>query len=77
MPSCACIAESLHMTIHTEVLIENLKVLSRDLRLYSCKIFSTQDHTMAVITHDESDDVFSWRSESIEEYCKCILNALI
>ena len=32
---------------------------------------------MAVITHDESADVFSWKGESLKEYWECILNALI
>ena len=32
---------------------------------------------MAVITHDESAAVFSWKGESIEEYWDWILNALI
>ena len=59
MPGCARIAGSLHMTIHTEVLIEILKALSIDLRWCSCKIFSTQDHTVAFITHDGSTAVFS------------------
>ena len=32
---------------------------------------------MAIIMHDESDAMFSWKGDSIEEYCDCILNALI
>ena len=32
---------------------------------------------MAVITHDESDAVFSWQGEILEEYWDCILNDLI
>ena len=38
---------------------------------------STQDHTVAVIMHDESSAVFSWKGESLEEYWYWILNALI
>ena len=30
--------------------------------------FSTQDHTMSVITHDESTAVFFWKSEILEWY---------
>ena len=32
---------------------------------------------MADITHDESAALFSWNSESIEEYWDCIINALM
>ena len=32
---------------------------------------------MAVITHDEYADVFSWESEILEEYWECTLNDLI
>ena len=32
---------------------------------------------MAVITHDDSADVFSWKVEILEEYWDSILNALI
>ena len=77
MPGCALIAVSLHVTIQTAVLIETLKALSSDLRWCSCKKKSTQDHTVAVVTHDESTAVFSWKGESLEEYWYCILNALI
>ena len=77
MPGCACIAGSLHVTIQTAVLVETVKALSSDLRWCSCNIISTQDHTVAVITHDESAAAFSWKGESLEEYWDCILNALI
>ena len=65
------------MTTHTAVLIDTLNSLSSDLHWCYCKIFSTQDHTVDVITHDESAAVFSWKVESIEEYWYCILNDLI
>ena len=68
MPDCSHISVFLHMTIHMVVLIETLKVLSRDLCWCYCNIFSTQYHTVALITHDESAAVFSWKGESIEEY---------
>ena len=77
MPGCAPIARSLHTTIHTAVLIKTPKVLSSELRWCSCNIFSTQDENVAVITHDESAAVFSWKGKSLEEYWGCILNALI
>ena len=32
---------------------------------------------MAVMTHYESDALFSWKGESLKEYWGCILNALI
>ena len=67
MPDCAHIPGYLHMTIHMAVLIENLKDLSSDLLWLSCNIFSTQDNTVAVITHDESASVFFCKGESIEE----------
>ena len=65
------------MTIQTEVLIENLKALSSDLRWCSCNIFSNQDHNVAVITHAKYAAVFSRKGDSLEEYWDCILNALI
>ena len=40
-------------------------------------MLSTHDHSVDVIMHDESADVFSWKGESIEEYWYCILNASI
>ena len=52
MPGCSRIAGYLNVTIQTEVLIETLKDLGSDFRLFSCDIFSTQYHTVAVITHD-------------------------
>ena len=36
-----------------------------------------QDNNVAVITHDESAAVFFRKNESLKEYWKCILNALI
>ena len=77
MPGCALITGYLHMTIHTAVLIETLKALSSDLLWYSCNIFSTQQHTLDVITHGESADVFSYKVEIIEDCWDCILNVLI
>ena len=65
------------MTIQTAVLIETLKALISDLRWSSCNTFSTQDHAVASITHDESAAVFSWNSEILKEYWYCILNALM
>ena len=59
------------------VLVETLKALSSDLRWWFCNIFSTRDHNVAVINHDESADVFSYKGESLKEYWYSILNALI
>ena len=56
----------LYMTIHTVVLFETLKDISSDLLWFSCNIPLTQEHTVAVITHDESASVFYWKSEIIE-----------
>ena len=38
---------------------------------------SAQDQNMAVIMHDESAAVFSWKGDNIKEYWDCILNDLI
>ena len=65
------------MTIHMKVFIETLKDLRSDLLWCSCNIFSNQDHTVAAITHDKYDAVFSWKGQSLEEYWDCIMNALI
>ena len=45
----ARIVGSLHMTIQTAALIENLVELGADVRWASCNIFSTQDHAAAAI----------------------------
>ena len=58
MPGCDRINESLHMTIHTAVLVDTLKSLSSDLRWRYCNIFFSQDHTVAFITHDAYASVF-------------------
>ena len=55
------------MSMHTEVLIETLKDLSSDLLWCYCNIFYSQEHTVAVINHDESASVFFWKGDSIEE----------
>ena len=67
MTGCAYIAGSLHMTIQTAVFIETIKALRSDLCWCSCKIFSNQDKTVAVITYDKSAPVFSCKAESIKE----------
>ena len=59
------------------VLIKNLKYLISDLHWCYCKKIYTQDHTVAVITHNESADVFSWKGDSLKEYWYFILNAFI
>ena len=61
MPGCTRIVGSLHMTIQKAVLIENLKSLSSDLRWCSYRIFSTQNHIVAIITHDEYAAMISWK----------------
>ena len=65
MPGCACIAGYLRMTIHMALLIENPKDFSSYLCWCYCNIFSTQEHTVYVITHDEYDSVFYWKGESL------------
>ena len=77
MPGCARITGSLHVNIQMAVLIEILKDLSSDICWCSCKILSTKDHTVDVITHDEYADLFSCKGDSIKESWYCILNALI
>ena len=77
MRDCAHIAGSLHMTIHMEVLIENLKALGSDLRWWSGNILSTHDHTVAEIVHGESDSVFTWKGGGLDECWECTLNDLI
>ena len=77
MPGCAGITGYLYINIQTSVLIENLMALRSDLHWLYCKMFSTQDHTVAVITHDESTVVFLWKGEILDEYWNCTLNALI
>ena len=75
--NCAHIAGYFHMTIQAAVLIKNIKALSSDLCWCSCSIFYNQDHTVAVIIHDESAAVISWKGDILKEYWYCILNALI
>src|ERR1700704_6988764 len=72
----ARVSGSLHMTIHTAVLIETLTALGAEVRWASCNIFSTQDHAAAATavgpdgTPDEPKGiaVFAWKGESLEEY---------
>ena len=77
MNGCACIIGSIHLTTHTVVLIDTIKAHISDLRWCSCNIFSTQDHTVAEISHDEYAAVFYWKGQSLKEYWDYILNALI
>src|SRR5665811_963368 len=71
----ARIMGSLHMTIHTAVLIETLVELGADVRWCSCNIFSTQDHAAAAIAV-AGVPVFAWKGESLEEYWWCTAQAL-
>ena len=66
MSGCAPIFGSLHITIKMAVLIETPKALVSNLSWCSCKILSTQDHTVVAITHYESAAVFSLNGESLE-----------
>src|ERR1700728_4318910 len=63
----ARIAGSLHMTIQTAVLIENLKALGADVRWASCNIYSTQDHAAAAIAA-AGVPVFAIKGESLKDY---------
>ena len=65
MPGCARIYGSLHMVIYTAVSIDTIKALRSDLRFCSCKLFSTQYHTVTIITHDEYAALFSWKGDSL------------
>ncbi|NKX52696.1 adenosylhomocysteinase, partial [Arthrobacter deserti] len=71
----ARIAGSLHMTVHTAVLIETLTALGAQVRWASCNIFSTQDEAAAAVVVGEGTPedpqgvpVFAWKGESLEEY---------
>jgi adenosylhomocysteinase len=66
---------SLHMTKETAVLIETLKDIGADVRWASCNIFSTQDDAAAAIAATGTP-VFAWKSETLEEYWDCTLDAL-
>ena len=65
------------MTIQMAVLIDTIKVLSSDLCRCFCNIFSAKDYTVAIIAYYEYAAVFSLKGMSLEEYCECILHALI
>ena len=65
--SGARIADSLHMTIQTAVLIETLHALGADVRWASCNIFSTQDHAAAAIAVGGTP-VFAYKGETLTEY---------
>src|SRR5688500_9751119 len=76
---------SLHMTIHTAVLIETLVDLGADVRWVSCNIFSTQDHAAAAVAvgrdgtpeNPKGVPVFAWKGETLEEYWWCTELALV
>ncbi|MFM9113265.1 MAG: adenosylhomocysteinase [Polynucleobacter victoriensis] len=63
----ARITGSLHMTIHTAVLIETLEALGAEVRWASCNIFSTQDHAAAAIAANGTP-VFAIKGETLEQY---------
>src|SRR5213592_2218995 len=63
----ARITGSLHMTIHTAVLIETLQALGAQVRWASCNIFSTQDHAAAAIA-TSGTPVFAIKGESLDDY---------
>src|SRR5829696_7233588 len=75
----AKIAGSLHMTVQTAVLIENLVALGADVRWASCNIFSTQDHAAAAVVvgpegtveEPRGVPVFAWKGETLTEYWEC------
>jgi adenosylhomocysteinase len=63
----ARITGSLHMTIHTAVLIETLTALGAEVRWASCNIFSTQDHAAAA-SAATGVPVVAGKGETREEY---------
>jgi adenosylhomocysteinase len=63
----ARIADSLHMTIQTGVLIETLTALGADVRWASCNIYSTQDHAAAAVAAN-GVPVFAIKGESLKDY---------
>ena len=65
------------MNVQTEVSIKTPKAPISDLLWCYCNVFSTLDHTVPVISHDESAAVFYQKGESLEEYWYCIMNDLI
>ena len=67
----ARIADCLHMTIQTAVLIETLVDLGAEVRWSSCNIFSTQDHAAAAIA-ETGTPVFAWKGETEDEYWWCV-----
>src|SRR5699024_3879134 len=71
----ARIAVSLHMTVHTAVLIEPLAALGAEIRWPSCNILSTQDEAAAAIVVGDGTPekpnrvpVFAWKNETLEQY---------
>src|SRR5690625_3962452 len=81
----ARIAGSLHMTVQTAVLIENLTALGAQVRWASCNIFSTQDEAAAavVVGPDGTPEdprgaaVFAWKGETLTEYWDCAEQILL
>ncbi len=81
----ARITGSLHMTVHTAVLIETLTALGAEVRWASCNIFSTQDHAAAAVAcgpEGTAEDpngipVFAWKGETLEEYWDLCEKALV
>src|SRR3954453_13859606 len=74
----ARITGSLHMTVQTAVLIEDLVALGAEVRWASCNIFSTQDHAAAAVVvgggtpeNPQGVPVYAWKGESLEEYWWC------
>ena len=71
----AKISGCVHMTIQSAVLIETLVELGANVRWSSCNIYSTQDHAAAAIANS-GNPVFAWKSETEEDYYRCIRKTL-
>ncbi|GLU14920.1 hypothetical protein SLE2022_314600 [Rubroshorea leprosula] len=72
----AKITGSLHMTIQTAVLIENLTALGAEVRWCSSNIFSTQYHAAAAIARD-SAAAFAWKGARLSNSTGCAPRELL
>lgn len=69
------ISGTLHITTHTAVFIETLKLLGADVRWSASNIYSTQDHIAAAIA-EMGIPIFAWKGEKITDYWWTLFQSL-
>lgn len=69
------ISGSLHITTHTAVFIETLKILGADVRWCASNIYSTQDDAAAAMV-ERGIPIYAWKGQSLNDYWWSIFQVL-